>query len=136
MREKVMSLAQGRFTYERPEIVCSTDRLELEVVEGGETASSFTVSNSAGTKIKGFGAVDHFNIEFLPVFDGKENEITVKAYAANKKAGEVMTGELCIVTDCGEYMLPYEVRVLPRCLCSSEGEIHSYKEFVDRKSVV
>lgn len=131
MREKVMSLAQGRFTYERPEIVCSTDRLELEVVEGGETASSFTVSNSAGTKIKGFGAVDHFNIEFLPVFDGKENEITVKAYAANKKAGEVMTGELCIVTDCGEYMLPYEVRVLPRCLCSSEGEIHSYEEFVE-----
>ena len=131
MREKVMSLAQGRFTYEQPEIICSTDRLELEVVEGGETASSFTVSNSAGTKIKGFGAVDHFNIEFLPVFDGKENEITVKVYAANKKAGEVMTGELCIVTDCGEYMLPYEVRVLPRCLCSSEGEIHSYKEFVE-----
>lgn len=131
MREKVMSLAQGRFTYEQPEIICSTDRLELEVVEGGETASSFTVSNSAGTKIKGFGAVDHFDIEFLPVFDGKENEITVKVYAANKKAGEVMTGELCIVTDCGEYMLPYEVRVLPRCLCSSEGEIHSYKEFVE-----
>lgn len=131
MREKVMSLAQGRFTYKRPEIVCSTDRLELEVVEGGETASSFTVSNSAGTKIKGFGAVDHFNIEFLPVFDGKENEITVKVYAANKKTGEVMTGELCIVTDCGEYMLPYEVRVLSRCLCSSEGEIPSYKEFVE-----
>lgn len=131
MREKVMSLAQGRFTYEQPEIVCSIDCLKLEVVEGGEAASSFTVSNSAGTKIKGFGAVDHFNIEFLPVFDGKENEITAKVYAANKKAGEVMTGDLCIVTDCGEYMLPYEVRVLPRCLRSSDGEIHSYEEFVE-----
>lgn len=131
MREKVMSLAQGRFTYEQPEIVCSTDCLRLEVVEGGEAASSFVVSNSAGTKIKGFGAVDHFNLEFLPVFDGKENEITAKVYAANKKAGEVMTGDLCIVTDCGEYMLPYEVRVLPRCLRSSDGEIHSYEEFVE-----
>lgn len=131
MREKVMSLAQGRFTYEQPEIVCSIDCLKLEVVEGGEAASSFTVSNSAGTKIKGFGAVDHFNIEFLPVFDGKENEITVKVYAANKKAGEIMTGDLCIVTDCGEYMLPYEIRVLPRCLRSSDGEIHSYEEFVE-----
>lgn len=131
MREKVMSLAQGRFTYEQPEIVCSTDCLKLEVVEGGEAASSFTVSNSAGTKIKGFGAVDHFNIEFLPVFDGKENEITAKVYAGNKKAGEILTGDLCIVTDCGEYMLPYEVRVLPRCLRSSDGEIHSYEEFVE-----
>ncbi len=131
MREKVMSLAQGRFTYEQPEIVCSTDCLKLEVVEGGEAASSFTVSNSAGTKIKGFGAVDHFNIEFLPVFDGKENEITVKVYAANKKAGEVMAGDLCIVTDCGEYMMPYEVKVLPRCLRSSDGEIHSFEEFVE-----
>lgn len=131
MREKVMSLAQGRFTYEQPEIVCSTDCLKLEVVEGGETASSFTVTNSAGTKIKGFGAADHFNIEFLPVFGGKKNEIQIKVYAENKKAGEVMTGELCIVTDCGEYMLPYEITVRPRCLCSSDGEIRSYEQFVE-----
>ena len=69
MKEKVMSLAQGNFTYEQPEIVVSPGRLEFEVPEGGEASSVFRVKNARGTKIKGFGAVDEFDIGFLPVFD-------------------------------------------------------------------
>ena len=69
MKEKVMSLAQGNFAYEQPEIVVSPERLEFEVPEGGEAAGVFHVRNAANTKIKGFSAVDEFDIGFLPVFD-------------------------------------------------------------------
>lgn len=54
MKEKVMSLAQGSFTYEQPEIVVSPERLEFEVPEGGESSSVFHVKNARSTKIKGF----------------------------------------------------------------------------------
>lgn len=131
MREKVMSLAQGKFTYQGAEIVCSIDCLKMDVAEGGEATSVFQVSNSEKTKIKGFGAVDDFNFEFLPVFDGKENEITVKVYAANKKAGDVLKGDIHIITDCGEFTLPYEIRVVGRYLSGNEGEITSYEEFLN-----
>lgn len=131
MREKVMSLAQGKFTYEEPEIVCSTECLKFDVAEGGEATSVFCVSNVEKTKIKGFGAVDDFNFEFLPVFDGKENDITVKYYAANKKAGETVTGDIYIITDCGEYTLPYEIHVVGRYLDAPSGPIQSYDEFVE-----
>lgn len=130
MREKVMSLAQGKFTYERPEIICSTECLKFDVTEGGEAVSVFRVSNSAKTKIKGFGAVDDFNFDFFPVFDGKENEITVKVFAANKKAGEVMKGDIFMITDCGEYTLPYEIRVTGRYLEAESAPVRSYDEFV------
>lgn len=131
MREKVMSLAQGKFTYEKPEIICSTECLKFDVTEGGEATSVFRVSNSEKTKIKGFGAVDDFNFDFFPVFDGKENEITVKVFATNKKAGETLKGEIYMITDCGEYALPYEIRVTGRYLENASGPVRSYDEFVD-----
>lgn len=131
MREKVMSLAQGKFTYEMPEIICSTECLKFDVTEGGEATSVFRVSNAHKTKIKGFGAVDDFNFDFLPVFDGKENEITVKVFAANKKAGDILKGDIYIITDCGEYTLPYEIHVTGRCLENDSEPVHSYDEFVE-----
>ncbi len=131
MKEKVMALAQGKFRYEEPKIIVSTEKLELEVVEGGEAEAVFTVENEAHTKVKGFGTTDEFNFDFLPVFDGKKSEITVKVHAGNKKAGDGMLGELTLITDCGECSLPYEVRVVGRYLSSDKGVIKSYGEFVE-----
>ncbi len=130
MKEKVMSLAQGKFTYERPKIILSTEKLEFEVMEGGEAQASFYVSNSEHTKMKGFCAVREFEIEFLPVFDGKDNEITVRVHARNRKAGDVLAGEISIITDCGEKTLPYEIIVTGRYLEGKDGPLRSYAEFV------
>lgn len=131
MREKVMLLAQGKFTYEQPEIVLSAERLEFEVVEGGEATAVFRVKNGLNTRIKGFSAVDEFDIDFLPVFNGKDNEITVRVHAGTRKAGEVMSGDIYIITDCGEKTLPYRVTVTGRSLEGPDGAIATYEEFVD-----
>lgn len=130
MKEKVMSLAQGKFAYEQPEIILSAERLEFEVTEGGEASAVFHVKNSRGSKIKGFGAVPEFDIDFLPVFDGRENEIEVKVHAGNRKAGEVLTGSIWLITDCGEKELPYRITVTGRYLKGSSGPITFYQEFV------
>lgn len=130
MKEKVMSLAQGNFTYEQPEIVVSPERLEFEVPEGGEASSVFHVKNVRGTKIKGFGAVDEFDIGFLPVFDGKDNEVTVNVHAGIRKAGDVLDGTIMIITDCGESELPFHITVTGRYLKGIAGELTSYAEFV------
>lgn len=130
MKEKVMSLAQGNFAYEQPEIVVSPERLEFEVPEGGEAAGVFHVRNAANTKIKGFSAVDEFDIGFLPVFDGKDNEITVNAHAGTRKPGDVLEGTITVITDCGEHALPYRITVTGRYLQGVTGEVQSYAAFV------
>lgn len=130
MREKVMALAQGKYTYEEPDIILSTKMLKLNVTEGGEASAVFGVKNSERTKIKGFCAVQDFNFEFPPVFDGKENEITVTVHAANKHAGDRLNGEITIITDCGESKLPYEVCVTGRYLQGGQELLKSYDEFV------
>ncbi len=130
MREKVMALAQGKFHYQEPGIVVSTEKIELEVAEGSEAEVVFSVENEAHTKVKGFGATDEFNFEFLPVFDGKASDITVKVYAGNKKAGDCMKGAITLITDCGECSIPYEVRIVRRYLTGKHGAITSYEDFV------
>lgn len=130
MKEKVMQLAQGRFAYEQPDVILSPERLEFEVPEGGEAARAFHVKNARNTKIKGFGAVDEFDIELLPVFEGKDNEITVRVHAGMRKAGDVLSGEITVITDCGECVLPYQITVTGRYLEGVSGVIRSYREFV------
>lgn len=130
MKEKVMLLAQGKFAYEQPEIILSTEKLEFEVPEGGEAQAVFYVKNEFNKKIKGFCAVDEFDIEFLPVFDGKDNEITVKAHAGTRRHGDVMSGDIYVLTDCGERVLPYCITVTGRYLEAPSGVITSYEEFV------
>ena len=130
MKEKVMALAQGKFIYEQPEIILSTEQLEFEVPEGGEGTCDFHVKNAWNTKMKGFCAVDEFDIEFLPVFEGKDNEITVKAHDGIRKAGDVFSGEIYIISDCGECVLPYQITVTGKYLEGIEGPVKSYEEFV------
>ena len=107
MKEKILSLAQGKFRYQQPKLQLSLNRLILQVEEGGESSEQLVISNDEGTKVKGFGASEDIHFDFFPVFDGKENHVTVRVKAGNRKAGQVLTGVLYLVTDCGEQTLPY-----------------------------
>lgn len=131
MKEKILSLAQGKFRYQQPKLQLSLNRLILQVEEGGESSEQLVISNDEGTKVKGFGASEDIHFDFFPVFDGKENHVTVRVKAGNRKAGEVLTGVLYLVTDCGEQTLPYEVRIIKSYLKDSMGQsISGYLEFV------
>ena len=55
MKEKILSLAQGKFRYQQPKLQLSLNRLILQVEEGGESSEQLVISNDEGTKVKGFG---------------------------------------------------------------------------------
>ncbi|MGN1205687.1 MAG: DUF5717 family protein [Eubacterium sp.] len=131
MKEKILSLAQGKFRYQLPKLQLSLERLVLQVEEGGESSEQLVISNDEGTKIKGFGASKDIHFDFFPIFHGKENQVTVRVKAGNRKAGETLTGALYLVTDCGEQTLPYEVKIIKSYLKDSTGrQIKGYEEFV------
>ena len=73
MKEKILSLAQGKFRYQQPKLQLSLNRLILQVEEGDESSEQLVISNDEGTKVKGFGASEDIHFDFFPVFDGKEN---------------------------------------------------------------
>lgn len=131
MREKVLALAQGKFHYKEPKIIVSTKAINLTVPEGGEAETVLVVENENHTKIKGFGAAEELHFDFLPVFDGKRNEITLRVHAGNKKAGDSMKGEIVLATDCGECTIPYKIQIVGSYLTGANGVITSYGDFVE-----
>lgn len=122
MRDKIYALAKGNFTYETPGLVITPEKLTMEVVSGTSTGMTFTVANSRGTQLKGFGFTEAQEITFLPVFGGEENELEVEIHAQELVAGSKLTGELILVTDCGETRVPYEFDITAPVLKDDEGE--------------
>ena len=55
MREKIYFLAKGNFSYEPPALVITPSEVELDVVTGTTASTTFQVSNTRLTKLKGFG---------------------------------------------------------------------------------
>lgn len=127
MKEKVLSLAKGTFTYETPELVLSPEKLNFHVVSGECTKKKIVIYNRRKTIMKGFGSVEAPELSFLPVFHGAENETELEVNATELVPGETLKGKIHFVTDCGEIDLPYTIKVVaPQLKDSSENVIKDY----------
>lgn len=125
MKEKVLALAKGNFTYEPPSLILQPDKLEIEITAGEKRVETIRIRNEAGTKLKGFGAAEEPEIEFLPVFDAEENELALTIDAAKWTAGDHWKGTIRFVTDCGEIGLPYDITVTAPQMTDEKGLVIS-----------
>ena len=81
MREKILSLAKGNFIYDTPELVLQGTPLAFSVMAGERESFHFTLANSRGTKIKGFGVAEDVHIDFLPFFEGTDIDLSFEVNA-------------------------------------------------------
>lgn len=123
MKEKVLSLAKGTFTYETPELVLSPKKLDFCVVSGERAKEKIVIYNHRKTMMKGFGSVEAPELNFLPVFHGIENELELEVNATELVPGEILEGKIHFVTDCGETDLPYTIKVIAPKLKDSKGTV-------------
>ncbi|MCR5690921.1 MAG: DUF5717 family protein [Eubacterium sp.] len=121
MKEKVLALAKGEFTYETPKLMVEPDLVRLEVEAGSSRTANLTVYNSKGSKVKGFASVSHTELNFLPVFNGEKNVLDLEIDGRGKQAGESIKGVITFVTDCGEKEIPYEISFVAPALRTKLG---------------
>ena len=126
MREKIISLAKGEFIYATPELVLPEEPLTFSVVSGTRETYSFSASNKRGSRVRGCGTVEDVHIEFLPFFERAENELSLEVNAEELRPGEVLQGEIELVTDCGEATLPYKIDVVAPVMQDEKGKINDY----------
>lgn len=133
MKEKVLSLAKGTFTYETPELVLSPKRLNFRVVSGERVKKKIVIYNRRKTIMKGFGSAEAPELNFLPVFHGVENETELEVNATELVPGETLRGKIHFVTDCGEIDLPYTIKVIaPQLKDSSGAVIKDYRDLSEK----
>lgn len=132
MKEKVERLAKGIFDFETPEILLSEEELVITVDAGKNYSGSFTIKNNKNTPVKG---VLYSSNELLRLeqnsFTERENEIRYTFIGENMNPQESVKGEICIVSDCGEILLPFTVNIEAPYLNSSIGIIKDLFHFTN-----
>ncbi len=132
MKDKIEHFSKGDFEYELPFICVSEEELRIKAEAGRSREGSFMVTSSTGRAVT--GTVRSSN-RFLkidnPDFKEAENLIQYHFDATYLKEGEVIEGELCILSDCGEVLIPFSVEIQISFFLTSLGKIKDLFQFTN-----
>jgi len=132
VNQTVERLLQEEFDYERGSLDFSCPRLELTIDKGETVEDSFTVYGFPGKLTKGYITTSDMRMECLtPEFCGNEEQIRYRFHSDGMEEGDVVKGEFYVISNQGEYYLPYVVTVAHLVLESSLGGIKNLFHFAN-----
>ncbi len=102
----------GIFEYESGNLKMTPQELSLEASSGAALRGTFTLEGDSGEKVHGYLYPSNTRMLLDPVeFRGEKNEIRYQFDCSGLKKGSLSEGKIVICCDCGEYELPYTVKV-------------------------
>lgn len=130
MRRRIQRLARGKFEYRRPSLAISTDKVEIEALEGKDFNGDFVITSENHVPMRGVVYSSNPRMECLtPQFEGEEVRIRYQFHSGGLAEGDVQKGEFCIVVDQGEYNLSFVVSISKLYADSSIGKIKTLDDF-------
>jgi hypothetical protein len=125
MRAKIERIAAGSFEYEKQPVTLSEACIQLTCSPGTRCEGSFTIT--CNRSIKGIVYASSYRMKVPhPSFHNRTARITYIFDSRGMWGGEKVEGEFCIVTEEGEFTLPYRVQVEEH----REPEEESYAYFI------
>ncbi len=130
MRKRIQQLARGKFEYARPLLELSTDKIEIEVLEGKDYTGDFIITSANHVPVRGTVETSDQRMECLtPQFEGEEVRIRYQFHTEGLLEGDVLTGKFFLICNQGEYDLSFVVSVSRLYADSSIGKIRTLGEF-------
>lgn len=118
MKERIMQIAKGIVSYNAARFRIYPEQLTGELAENQSVKREVEIRTCNGKPVKGVACSDCPYIRIKGgSFKGYVNRMTVEIDAVGLAAGEVLTGELVLITDGGEHFIPYTYQV-----CSEKEE--------------
>ncbi len=132
MREVVEQILDGTYDYEKGALDFSCAKLEITLQKGELYEGSFKIFATEGKYTIGYITTSDFRMECLTrEFVGNEEEIYFRYHGEWLEEGEVTRGEFLVVSNKGEYYLPYVVSVEHTVPQSSVGPIKNLFHFTN-----
>ena len=132
MREIVEQILEGKYEYENSSLDFSCAKLELTLRAGEVCEGSFHVYSATDCYTHGFVSVTDMRMECLTTeFVGSEEEIFYCFHGEHLEEGDVVKGNFCVVSNQGEYFLPFVVSVEHQTPVTSVGNVKNLFHFAN-----
>lgn len=132
MREIIDRLLQGKYVYAQRNLDFSTARIELSIGQGEVTEGSFTIFGSDKSPVEGRISTTDIRMELVnDTFSGSPYEVSYRFNGKGLSQGDVLKGEFRIISNQGEYMIPFVVTVRMDTIASSLGDIKNLFHFAN-----
>ncbi len=132
MKEKIGLFAKGIFSYERPALSLSVEKVNLSVSTGNKVRGSFIVSSTGTKPFKGIAFCDESLLTFDdPAFFGTDNTLTFTIDATHLDAGDKIKGTIVVVTELGEAHVPFSCLINTVSCNTSIGPVSDIFQFAN-----
>lgn len=132
MKEAVNRILEGKFHTDVHSLNFSTPLLELVLEPGEQQEGSFTICGDPDVMTEGSVSSTELRMKCLVEhFSGAREEIPYLFDATGMAPGESLKGEFRIISNQGEYLLPFDVRIRNGELDSSLGDIRNLFHFTN-----
>ena len=132
MKRKMEQLRNGKLKYKLPGLILSQDKIHVRLKPGEKVQSELYFGAEDETKIKGY--VSTSSRRFVPAmekFSGTAIQLPYGIDAAGMKPGESCQGMLSLITNIGEYEVPFIIEAEKEQMHTSSGEITDLNSFVN-----
>lgn len=132
MKEKLTKFSRGVFQYEKQTLLFSQESIKVSVESGEIYNGSLTVFTRDHIQVKGIlSKTDHFLKLSETSFSGTEVTIPYAYDATELPAGETRTGSIMIISNCGEYKIPFVIKIEVPCFDTEYGKIRDLFQFAN-----
>lgn len=132
MQKRIRQILEGNFGYENGGLEFSCTKIELNIRKGEQYEGSFRIYGQEGLFTDGSVFSSDWRMECLAgEFTGVSEEIPFRFHGENLEEGDVVRGTFDIVSNQGEYYLPFVVSVEYEVPDSSIGGIKNLFHFAN-----
>jgi len=132
MQKIIEQILEGNFDYENGSLDFSCSKIEISLQQGESHSGSFRIYSVPGRFTNGMVVSSDLRMECLTgEFAGPDEEIFFRFHGEDLEEGEIVKGNFYIVSNQGEYYLPFVVSVEHTVLDSSIGAIKNLFHFAN-----
>ena len=130
MKGIVEQYAKGEFVIDRPEVTISEKNFKLNIEAGTVYEGSFVVESKNEFPIKGMVYDSRYILRFeTHTFVSRRFEVKYSFDATCLEAGQNYRGHINVVTDGGEFKIPYDIDIVMPCVWSFGNKIDDLFKF-------
>lgn len=132
MQEIINRILEGHYDYENGSLDFSCNKIELTLLRETIYEGSFTINSVPGRLTNGYVVSSDLRMECLTTeFTGSNAEIAYCFHGEHLVEGDEVKGAFYVISNQGEYLLPFAVTVVESTLESSIGSIRNLFHFAN-----